>query len=97
MKYLITGGAGFIGSNIAHELLKKGAQVRIIDNFSTGRRINISDIEDKIEVIDGQRGDRRGGLCFASGGPAIRAPVGKKSTDVQFGQYRRHTQPAGSG
>lgn len=53
MKYLITGGAGFIGSNIAHELLKKGAQVRIIDNFSTGRRINISDIEDKIEVFDG--------------------------------------------
>ncbi|MEW5925362.1 MAG: NAD-dependent epimerase/dehydratase family protein, partial [Candidatus Zixiibacteriota bacterium] len=53
MKYLITGGAGFIGSNIAHELLKKGEQVRIIDNFSTGRRINISDIEDKIEVIDG--------------------------------------------
>jgi len=53
MKYLITGGAGFIGSNIAHVLLEKGAEVRIIDNFSTGRRINLADIEDKIELIDG--------------------------------------------
>ena len=53
MKYLITGGAGFIGSNIAHQLLSQGEQVRIIDNFSTGRRINIDDIEDKIELIDG--------------------------------------------
>jgi len=53
MKYLITGGAGFIGSNLAHEILKKGDEVRIIDNFSTGRRINIADIEDRIELIDG--------------------------------------------
>ena len=53
MKYLITGGAGFIGSNIAHELLKQGESVRIIDNFATGRKINIEPIFDKIELIDG--------------------------------------------
>jgi len=53
MKYLITGGAGFIGSNIAHELIKRGEDVRIIDNFSTGNKVNVSDIEDKIELIDG--------------------------------------------
>ncbi len=53
MKYLVTGGAGFIGSNIAHELLKRGEQVRIIDNFSTGLRSNIVDILDSIELIDG--------------------------------------------
>lgn len=53
MKYLVTGGAGFIGSNIAHELLERGEQVRIIDNFSTGLRSNIIEIQDSIELIDG--------------------------------------------
>lgn len=53
MRYLITGGAGFIGSNIAYRLLEIGDEVRILDNFSTGRRINIDTIEDKIEIIDG--------------------------------------------
>ncbi len=53
MNYLITGGAGFIGSNIAHELVKRGEKVTIIDNFSTGRKINLTGIEDKIELIDG--------------------------------------------
>jgi len=53
MKYLITGGAGFIGSNISHELVKRGEDVRIIDNFSTGNKVNVSDIADKIEIVDG--------------------------------------------
>jgi len=53
MKYLVTGGAGFIGSNIAHELVKRGEEVRILDNFSTGRKINLVDIESSIELHDG--------------------------------------------
>lgn len=53
MKYLITGGAGFIGSNIAEELLNRGHQVRILDNFSTGRRENISEFLEEIELIEG--------------------------------------------
>lgn len=53
MKYLVTGGAGFIGSNIAHELVRRGEQVRIIDNFSTGFRSNLTDIQNSIELIDG--------------------------------------------
>ena len=53
MKYLITGGAGFIGSNIALELLKRGEEVRIIDNFSTGRKINLVEMERSIELIEG--------------------------------------------
>jgi len=53
MKYLITGGAGFIGSNIAHALVKKNEDVKIIDNFSTGSKRNLADIADKLELIDG--------------------------------------------
>src|ERR1035441_5220428 len=40
-KYLVTGGAGFIGSNIAKRILEQGDFVRVIDNFSTGRKENI--------------------------------------------------------
>jgi len=47
--YLITGIAGFIGSSLAHELLRRGEQVRGIDNLSTGKRENIAPILDKID------------------------------------------------
>ncbi len=52
-KYLVTGGAGFIGSNIAEELVKSGYSVKIIDNFLTGKRENISSFLDKIELVEG--------------------------------------------
>jgi nucleoside-diphosphate-sugar epimerase len=51
--YLITGGGGFIGSSIAHHLVAKGFRPRILDNFSTGRRENLADIADRIELIEG--------------------------------------------
>src|SRR5690242_4202851 len=43
--YLITGVAGFIGSNIARDLLKRGERVRGFDNFSTGKRTNVEDLK----------------------------------------------------
>lgn len=52
-KYLVTGGAGFIGSNIAEELAKRGKTVRILDNFLTGKRENIAPILNTIELIEG--------------------------------------------
>lgn len=52
-KYLVTGGAGFIGSNIAEELVKRGVKVRVIDNFLTGKRENITSFLDEIEFIEG--------------------------------------------
>lgn len=52
-KFLITGGAGFIGSNIAEELLRLGHHVRILDNFSSGKRENLKAFEKDIELIEG--------------------------------------------
>ena len=52
-KYLVTGGAGFIGSNIVEALVNKGEEVRVLDNFSTGRRDNLTPFLDKIEIIEG--------------------------------------------
>ena len=53
MKYLITGGAGFIGCNLARFILDKGHEVVILDDFSTGKRENITEILDKITLIEG--------------------------------------------
>lgn len=53
MKFLVTGGAGFIGSNIVEELLKRGYSARVLDNFSTGKRENLKDFAKDIELIEG--------------------------------------------
>src|SRR5262245_24902376 len=47
--YVVTGGAGFIGSNIVEELLTQGAKVRIIDNFATGRKENLDPFKNKVD------------------------------------------------
>jgi len=53
LNFLVTGGAGFIGSNIVEELLKRGYKVRVLDNFSTGKRENLKQFNKDIELIEG--------------------------------------------
>ncbi|HLK56016.1 MAG TPA: SDR family oxidoreductase [Chthonomonadaceae bacterium] len=50
---LITGGAGFIGSHLVRAFLADGNQIRVLDNFSTGSRQNLTEVEPSIEVIEG--------------------------------------------
>ena len=57
MKILVTGGAGFIGSHIVEELVRRGDEVRVLDNFATGKRENIEELLDKIELIEGDLRD----------------------------------------
>ncbi|MFH1220409.1 MAG: SDR family oxidoreductase [Candidatus Eisenbacteria bacterium] len=54
---LITGGAGFIGSNLARKLVSLGEEVVVLDDFSTGKAENLRDIRDKIEVVEGSVSD----------------------------------------
>ena len=51
--FLVTGGAGFIGSSIAEALLAQGERVRILDDFSTGRRSNLEALKGNVEVVEG--------------------------------------------
>jgi UDP-glucose 4-epimerase len=60
MNYLVTGGAGFIGSHITRALLEQGARVRILDNFSSGKRENLKGLD--VEVLEG---DLRDAACVA--------------------------------
>ena len=50
---LVTGGAGFIGSHIVRRLLELGQDVRVLDNFSTGHRKNLTEVAGRIDLIEG--------------------------------------------
>jgi UDP-glucose 4-epimerase len=53
MHVLVTGGAGFIGSNIVEALVARGERVRVLDNFATGKRENLAEVIDRIELVEG--------------------------------------------
>jgi len=58
-RYLVTGGAGFIGSHIVEELVKQKHYVRVLDNFSSGKMSNLKGVEKKIDLI-------RGDICSSA-------------------------------
>lgn len=53
VRALVTGGAGFIGSNLVERLLELGHAVRVLDNFSTGLRHNLARLEGEVELVEG--------------------------------------------
>ena len=56
-KYLVTGGAGFIGSHIVEALVARGDEVRVLDNFSTGRAENLAAVAEQIDLVSGDVSD----------------------------------------
>ena len=54
---LVTGGAGFIGSNLVHALVVRGDQVRVLDDFSTGRIENLAPDDGSLEIFEGDLRD----------------------------------------
>jgi nucleoside-diphosphate-sugar epimerase len=55
-RYLVTGGAGFIGSHLVEELVRRGERVRVVDNLSTGKRQNIAHLA-SVEFVEGELAD----------------------------------------
>ena len=55
--YLVTGGAGFVGSSIVEMLLERGERVRVADDLSTGKRANLLGLLDRIEFLEGDLAD----------------------------------------
>jgi UDP-glucose 4-epimerase len=82
VKALVTGGAGFIGSNICRKLVALGWFVRVVDNLSSGKEANLADIRDKVEFIHADMGD-----------PAV-AATAMKGIDVVFHHGAQVSVPA---
>jgi UDP-glucose 4-epimerase len=53
-KVLVTGGGGFVGSNLVRRLLELGDEVRVLDNYSTGNRANLAGLEHEVELVEGE-------------------------------------------
>ena len=70
-EYLVTGGAGFIGSHLVEELVGRGASVRVLDNFATGKRENIAPFLEKIDLIEGDIADPHTCAGASEGVPVV--------------------------
>lgn len=71
MRYLVTGGAGFIGSNIVGELVRLGHDVRVLDNMSTGKRANLKEVERDVAIVEGDIRDYDTACKAANGCDAV--------------------------
>src|SRR4051812_34252270 len=57
--YLVTGGAGFIGSHLVRRLVLEGARVRVVDNLSTGQISRLNDVRSIVEFVEGDLADEQ--------------------------------------
>ncbi len=96
MKILITGGAGFIGSNLADRLLARGDQVLVIDNYSTGRRDNLTQ-QDNLTVVEGTIADQAlVHKCFADFAPELVIHAAASYKDPENWEEDTRTNAMGS-
>lgn len=85
MKLLVTGGAGFIGSHLVRGLLTRGDSVRVLDDFSSGKRENLADVQRDIEVIEGdvRDADRVRAACEGVEGVFHEAAIGSVPLSIE--------------
>ena len=65
--YLVTGGAGFIGSHLVEELVRRGERVRVVDSLVTGHRENLSSVAGRVEFIEGDLAEADVAAAAAAG------------------------------
>ena len=65
--YLVTGGAGFVGSYLVRFLLDRDERVRVLDNFATGKRENLTEVQDRIELVEGDLNDAAAATAAVQG------------------------------
>ena len=97
---LVTGGGGFIGSNVVRALLARGDDVRVLDNFSTGSRANLAGLENDVELVEGDLRSyervhaavRGVEVVFHQGALPLGSALGPGSADDDRGQRRGHAE-----
>ena len=91
MRYLVTGGAGFIGSNLVDESVRRGHEVVVLDDLSTGHKENLAGVRGKVDFREGSitelerlaYGMPRRRLRDSFGRAYFRAQIGERSHRVQ--------------
>lgn len=90
--FLVTGGAGFIGSHIVEALVRKGNFVRVLDNFSSGRESNLIQVRDKIELIHADIRDKAACLKAARGMDFIAHQAALRSVPKSLNNPKKYNE-----